>query len=224
MESVVTAFSQISRVIERKRGAVLFTGPLTPDHVYYVEQGYVKICRDNIRHGEAIFAFIGPGAVCGDNVHRRGLPFDYTAQMLTNGLVREIPRDAFDQFCKMEPEAWKWLAELEARRRSRLERRIEIMCIADAKSRLMALIPFLVNQYRFPRQADGAYELPLKQCEFASLIGSTRETTSSMLNQLERSGLLKLHRGKVRVPELDAFLENGADNGDTRAQSAFAHL
>jgi len=50
-----------------------------------------------------------------------------------------------------------------------------------------------------PPNGDG-YQIPITQLELADLIGATRETTSTTLNQLERRGLLKLSRRLLTVP------------------------
>ena len=205
MEQTLIAFSQVTKATGKLRGDTLFSCKAPPENLYYLEQGFAKITRTNGDKHEAIFAFLGPGSICGDSLHFGESAFRYSACMLTDGIVREIPLEVYAHFCRSDARAWRWVAELEARRRTRLEKRIEIMCIADARRRLMALIPFLVLQYKFPRQEDGSYVLPLKQSEFASLIGSTRETTSSMLNNLARANLIRLGRGRLIVPDLKAF-------------------
>ena len=43
----------------------------------------------------------------------------------------------------------------------------------------------------------------MTQLELADLIGATRETTSTTLNQLERRGLLKLSRRLLTVPSAE---------------------
>jgi CRP/FNR family transcriptional regulator len=207
MEKLLAAFSQVAEGLHKQSGARLFSGASLQSHVYYLDQGFAKIFRVDGGNRESIFAFLGPGSIYGDWVQNGGQPLNYSASMLTDGLVREIPRDEFAQFCQLNTRAWRWVAELEAKRRARLEKRIEIMCMADAKRRLLAIIPFLIHQYGFPPEADGSYELPLKQSEFASLIGSTRETTSSMLNQLQKANLIRLRRGRLIVPDLKAFEE-----------------
>jgi CRP/FNR family transcriptional regulator len=57
---------------------------------------------------------------------------------------------------------------------------------------------------------DGSgYHLPLTQLELADLIGATRETTSTTLNQLERRGLVRLSRRLLTIPS-PAMLRDAA--------------
>jgi CRP/FNR family transcriptional regulator len=46
------------------------------------------------------------------------------------------------------------------------------------------------------------YLVPLTHYDVASLIGASRQTTTSALNQLERSGTIELGRGWIRVKRL----------------------
>jgi CRP/FNR family transcriptional regulator len=74
-----------------------------------------------------------------------------------------------------------------------------------------------------PSDGDGSYQLPITQLELADLIGATRETTSTTLNQLERRGLVKLSRRLLTIPS-PPTLRNAATeklataNGSTHAQ------
>jgi len=47
--------------------------------------------------------------------------------------------------------------------------------------------------------------IPLSQGELASLIGATRETTSTTLNTLARRGVIRLGRRLIILPSLDAM-------------------
>jgi CRP-like cAMP-binding protein len=48
--------------------------------------------------------------------------------------------------------------------------------------------------------------IPLSQGELASIIGATRETTSTTLNTLARQGVIRLGRRQLIVPSIDGVL------------------
>ena len=50
------------------------------------------------------------------------------------------------------------------------------------------------------------YSIPLSQGELASLIGATRETTSTTLNALARRGIIRLGRRQLIVPSVEGIL------------------
>jgi CRP/FNR family transcriptional regulator len=65
--------------------------------------------------------------------------------------------------------------------------------------RILHYLADLSNLVKPTNQAEG-YQLPITQAELADLIGATRETTSTTLNQLEREGLIKLSRRLLTIP------------------------
>jgi CRP-like cAMP-binding protein len=73
-----------------------------------------------------------------------------------------------------------------------------------------------------PGSEGEGYQLPVTQLELADLIGATRETTSTTLNQLERRGLIKLSRRLLTIPSPStlraaASAQNGGQISDTAA-------
>jgi len=50
---------------------------------------------------------------------------------------------------------------------------------------------------------SGELSFPLNQTEIANLIGSSRETVCSILNQFRRRRLLDINRGKIRILDRD---------------------
>ena len=52
---------------------------------------------------------------------------------------------------------------------------------------------------------SGKLQFPLNQTEIANLIGSSRETVCSVLNQLRRDGLLTIQRGKIKIVDWDGL-------------------
>ena len=70
-----------------------------------------------------------------------------------------------------------------------------------------------------PADAGGTSLIHISQNELASLVGATRETTSTTLNTLAREGLISLGHRLVVIPSLDA-LRNAGPNGSARSTAA----
>jgi CRP/FNR family transcriptional regulator len=88
--------------------------------------------------------------------------------------------------------------ETMVRRTQALERRLELIAAHDVERRILLCLADLAEHGE--RESDGSFSLPLTQRDVANLIGATRETTSLMLNQMERNALLALSRGKITIP------------------------
>ena len=207
MEEALLAFSRAIAKKRQRRGSTLFSEGQHLENLYYLDEGYAKVFSTNGKSRETLFSLVGPGGICGISLENGNSHFHYSARMITDGVVREIPHNHLGKFCKEEQRAWRWLAEREARRRASMEKRLEILSLPDVTQRLTALIPHLIEDCQFPPEADGSYTLPLRQIELAGFVGATRETTSAMLNVLAKRNLVKPLRGRVVVPDLQALIQ-----------------
>ncbi len=205
MEEALVAFSRAPAKMPKSRGFKLFSEGHHLESLFIIEEGYAKIFKEDANGREALYSIAGPRSACGISLENGNSHSRYSAQMITEGVVREIPHSNFAKFCNEEPRAWRWLAEREARQRASLERRIEILSLPDVAKRVAAIIPYLIEECRFPQEPDGSFVLPLLQSDLAGFVCATRETTSAMLNILAKRKLLIPLRGRVVILDLPAL-------------------
>ena len=197
---------------QRKRGSALFSRDDGARNYFYVESGYVRISKPLPDGRELLMGVRTPGEMCG--------PYGLAGEgvnglMLSDGIVHELSAVRVRELCERSPEMWRWLASLQARRTAELERRLEVLALPDVQLRLLAMLPDLARRCG-ETGADGVVTIPLKQEEVASLVGATRETTSTALNQFARRGLIGIKRGRLLLPSVSAL--SAAMAGRNRSQ------
>ncbi len=69
-------------------------------------------------------------------------------------------------------------------------------------ARVCELLHEISTSSAAPNQASPELLVPLTHQDVASLIGASRQTTTTVLNDLERRGIIELGRGWVRVTRL----------------------
>lgn len=201
-----------------RRAMSLFTDESPSDSVFFVDSGFVKIMRRGKDGKEVLVSIVPPGAVFGDHALFVGGPRVFTAEVMQEGVVFEIPRDLFLAFCESRPEMWRHLYESAAHRQRELEQKVSLLCLHDVESRILHYLCSLADVFGVSA-TNGEYSLPLSQSELASLIGATRETTSTTLNALARRGLIRLGRRLLVVSSSDN-LRNAVKERSMKAQSA----
>lgn len=83
---------------------------------------------------------------------------------------------------------------------------IESLVFKDVNSRLVGLLANEVEKHGIPTDEGVVIQIDLSVEQIALLVGSTRQTVSTLLNELSRSGLIKkLERGKFLVPNSAAL-------------------
>jgi CRP/FNR family transcriptional regulator len=178
----------------------LFSQGQPADSVYFFDDGLVKLTRTNDGGGRIILAICGPGHIIGEEALTDDAATYYSeAEILSQSSLLRVPRDAMVRTLASNPEVSNALISLLLERSMALAQKVELLCLHDVEYRILFYLAELSKLVK-PQDDSEGYQLPITQLELADLIGATRETTSTTLNQLERRGLVKLSRRLLTVP------------------------
>jgi len=208
---------EVSRLASLRRSTSLFSQGQVADAVYFIEDGLVKLTRTNDRGGHIILAICGPGHLIGEEALTADTHNYYSeAEVLSTSNVYRIPRETLSQSSASAPDLSNALVSYLLRRKLDLAMKVELLCLHDVEYRILHYLAELSNLVK-PLEDGEGYQVPITQLELADLIGATRETTSTTLNQLERRGLVKLSRRLLTIPS-PVTLRNAA-NGKTEQEN-----
>ena len=207
----------VAKFSPNRRFASLYSEGSPADTVFFLESGLVKIHRRGEDGKEIILQIVSPGELFGEQAlgieHVRAV----SAEVLQEGLIYAIPRDLFLSFCELHAEIWRLLAVLALNRKRELEKKIELLCLRDVEYRILHYLADLAAC--IGQKTDGSESsIPLSQGELASLIGATRETTSTTLNALARRGLVRLGRRQLIVTSLETLRAAASERASRAAK------
>ncbi len=190
----------VSRLASLRRSSSVFSQGQAADSLYFIEDGLVKLTRNNHAGNRIILVILGPGHVIGDEALSEESRTYYTeAGVLTPATVVRIPREVMTQALASNFELASALISYLEQRKLALAEKVELLCLHDVEYRILHYLAELSGSVK-PLENGEGYQLPITQLELADLIGATRETTSTTLNQLERRGLVKLSRRLLTIP------------------------
>jgi CRP/FNR family transcriptional regulator, cyclic AMP receptor protein len=198
------AIDGVSRSIYQ-RSDVLFAEGDPAHSLYYVESGLVKIVKkadDPAR--EVLLALVSEGEVFGEQAVHAIRPRSSLAQVLERAAIHTIPRRLFLDCCASHGEVWHAFAEFLVERKEAIERKMELLISGDVERRILLSLLDLADHSGIPWDHPDTFAIGLSQRELASLIGATRETTSTVLNALARRGLIGLGRRRLEIPSIAA--------------------
>jgi CRP-like cAMP-binding protein len=200
IRSVVLSSPEVTRLSSLRRSTSLFSQDQAADSVYLIEEGLVKLTRMNNRGSRIILTIRGPQQLVGEEALADTRPAYYTeAEVLTAATIFRIPRGLLSRALLSSPELTTALVTYLLERRLALAEKVELLCLHDVEYRILHYLAELSALVK-PVEAGEDFQIPITQLELADLIGATRETTSTTLNQLERRGLVKLSRRMLTVP------------------------
>jgi CRP-like cAMP-binding protein len=188
-----TPFRSGSReALEIRAGAELYRAGDKAECFYLLVSGVIKL-YDRHSGEETLGQVAIPGTVIGEE-GAFGATRRCTARAAEACKVIEMRPTGFRD-AHRAAEGWRWLADRLERQAAGARTLHSWIRNHKVENRIILVLAFLA--------AEAGGKLPLSQSEVGALVGATRETSSTLLNRLQRRGLLELGRGTISVPSVD---------------------
>ena len=212
--SVLLPLPEVARLSSLRRSTSLFSQGEFADSLYLIDDGLVKLTRTNGEGKHIILCICGPGHVVGEEVLSGETPTYYAdGDALTTATVYRIPRESVMRAMADSRDISSTLMDAIIQQKQKLAEKAELLCLYDVEYRILHYLAELSMLVRRTSDSEG-FELPITQLELADLIGATRETTSTTLNQLERRGLVKLSRRLLTIPSPEVLKDAANSRGE----------
>lgn len=194
----------LGHVLEYERGQHVFQYGSPGRNVYVLEAGRAKIYKLADSGKEVILWFCFPGEMFGLAEAPRGTMREVHAQACAQVRVHVITRDTFSAFLKTHPGTALQVIDLLSCRMRVLGDMLLNLVSDDASSRIVKLLIRLAARYGRPTDEAIDLELPLTHQDMADMVGTTRQTVTTVLSELRRRGLLSMehHRMQIRCEPL----------------------
>ncbi len=187
------------------RGEYIFLPDEDADKIYFVFEGRVKIGTYGEDGKEITKTILGPGEVFGElsiisDVQEKRRDFAYSMEktticVLTMEQIKSLMREynGFNLF----------LMKIMGRRILQMEKRLESLVFKDSRTRI---IEFLYNLASEKGQRVG-YEVVVRKFmthqEIANLTATSRQTVTTILNELRNDNVLIFDRKRLLVRDMD---------------------
>ncbi len=185
------------------KGDLIFEPSQKADKVYFISSGQVKITSDKQSEKSITKAILGPGEVFGElailgNKERR----DYAIAMEKTEIC-EISKDNLTGLFREHNPLYLFMMNLIGNRAVEMEKRLESLVFKDSRSRI---IEFLVDLNAKKGQRVG-YEWVVRKFithqEIANLTATSRQTVTTVLNELKTKNIITFNRKRLLIRELD---------------------
>jgi CRP-like cAMP-binding protein len=192
-------FQRICRMDRFLKGSPVYSPVDVSDAVFVVATGRIRICHLTHDGKRSTLAFVDPGEVFGELAVLDDTPREEYAEAAKESSVIRIPVDRLNDLLKENPDVALRFLHLIAQRRKRLERRLRNLLFCSSRDRLIHLLLELAEKYGAPADNGVRLTTDLSHQDLASMIGSTRETVTLVLGDLQSDGLIKLGRRKITL-------------------------
>lgn len=186
-------------VLEVPRGEYIYFEAYNHNKVYFVKEGTIKIGYIDDDGNEKVKEIIRKGELFGQfSLERDNLHGEFAQAYKDNVSICAFTIDDFERLLKNRPDlALKYSKQVGAKLRN-IENRLINLLNKDVKTRLIHFLWQLVEQNLVENTAEG-FCMPnyLTHEDIASLIGSSRQTVTTMINELETEGVLSYNRQEI---------------------------
>lgn len=199
----VERVERVSRVRRTPRGGIVFAPGEVSEAVYLVLEGRIKLYHITAEGKQAVLAFIDPSELFGELSVLDGAPREEFAEAIESSQVLGIPVPIFQSLMEDHPDVALGVTKLVGLRRRRVERRLKSLLFRSNRDRLVSLLLELAEKYGRRTPEGVELGLRLSHQELASVIGSTRETVTVTLGDLQQEGALMIRRRRIILQQLE---------------------
>ena len=198
----LTRIATHARSLRKTRGEFIYMPGDRADFVYILKNGRVKLSVLSESGKEIAIDIIQPGEIFGEFALVDESQRSNMTQAMDDVLMWVFSKHDFTKLLTSLPMLALSYIKLVGDRRRRMEKKLSDITSKPVSGRICELLHELSTGSTEFESAASDYIVPLTHQDVASLIGAARQTTTTVLNDLERRGIIELGRGCIRVKRL----------------------
>ncbi len=178
------------------------------ESVFLLTSGRIKLYHITGDGKHAVLALLEPGEIFGElSLLDHGPREEFAETMEASTLIR-IPKDVMQRLMEENARLTMGITRLIGMRRQRIERRLKSLLFTSNRERLTDLLVDLADQYGV-REAGGVrIGIKLSHQDLASIIGSTRETVTVVLGEMQKEGVVQLQRRTIVIKNIERLKDS----------------
>jgi CRP/FNR family transcriptional regulator len=198
-EGELERFSHVAVPRSFPAGTRVFHEGDSSDACYIVSEGSFRVTREHSDGRAITLATLGPGEIFGELAMLDGDRRSASAESITDGTLLALPANDVRSLLARNPEiALKLVAGLVRRLRA-ANARLSRQSFQTVPSRVAGILLQLSRDSQGEEGEEVEVTIRMNQTDLAQLAGTSRESVSRFLAELERAGVVRSGRGRVTV-------------------------
>ena len=202
----------IARLKSFAKNDYIFRAASPGNNVFILTKGRVKIYQLSPSGRKIILWFCFPGEMFGMAEAARNWPREVYAQACTDIEVFSIDEKKFKIFLATHPESALMTIDVLACRLRVLGEMLLNVSADNVTTRLIKLITRLSTLYGKQKDQTLYLDIPLTHQEIADMIGTSRQTVSTELGNLQKRGLVRMESHCLHIPNPEVLVSLIADS------------
>ncbi len=186
-----------------KRGEMIYLPNDISDSVILVSSGRVKVYHITSDGKQALLALVDPGEMFGELAILDASKREEYAEAMESTTLILIPGKEIQKLMDEHPSVSVGVTKLMGFRMRRIERRLKSILFRSNRERLIHLLLELAEKYGRPTVEGVLLSIKLSHQDLASIIGSTRETVTVVLGELQDEKNIIIEKRRITLPNME---------------------
>jgi CRP-like cAMP-binding protein len=191
-------------------GEIIYLEKSPASRLYVVADGNVKLMRHTLSGKDVMLDILNQGEFFGSMTHTEDDTYSETAHAHSPVCTLSIEGDDFRQILSSHPPVAMKVMDIMAQRLREAHEMVRLLSVSSVEQRLAQVLLKLGDKLGESVDVGLLIQLPLGRADLAELTGTTTETASRVMSQLQKEGLIQTGRRWVAIldkPGLAALSE-----------------
>ncbi len=197
--------SERSNHYEAPRKEVLYFPEDPTNRIYFLKRGKVKISTYSDDGREMILSILGPGEIFGEMGLTGDSKREHFAEATEDVSYCTTSLEDFQDLVEKNPKFNLQITKMIGFRFKKIQSRLESLCFKPAPDRIKQFIVDMVDEHGRDVGYEKEVKLNLTHQNIADLTATSRQTVTSVLNDLEKKDLILYDRKRILVRDVEAL-------------------
>lgn len=190
------------------KNQVLYFSEDSANSIYLLKKGKVKISKISKEGREVILAILGPGEVFGELSITGQEKREEIAEVTEDAVICKVGISDFESMMEHNPKFNLQVTKLIGFKLKKIQNRLENLIFKTSDQRVKSFIKETVMELGrdiIGEDNQKVVELRLTQEVIAKLTATSRQTVTTVFNDLEERGIIKYDRKRIFVRDMKAL-------------------
>jgi CRP/FNR family transcriptional regulator, cyclic AMP receptor protein len=194
----------VHNFIEARKGDYIYFDSHLLNKLYFIKEGFIKIGYVDEKGEEIVKEIIQKGEIFGQfSLQKNNLNGEFARAHKSDVSLCAFNVEDFEKLLSKKPQLAIPYSKQIGQKLRNAENRLVNLLHKDVRSRLLGFFFNLAQQNGYDGSSPSfAIENFLTHDDIARLIGSSRQTVTGFINELENEGLLQFSRRQIYIPDV----------------------
>lgn len=195
--------------IEAQKGAYIYFDSHMLNKLFFIKEGFIRIGYINEKGEEVVKEIIQKGEIFGQfTLLRNNLNGEFAQAFKSDVSLCAFNIEDFEKILLRKPQLAIHYSRQMGQKLRNTENRIVNLLNKDVRTRLLGFFYQLAIQHGCTEnQSECSIDNFLTHEDIARLIGSSRQTVTTMVNELENEGILSFNRQTIIIKDVKLLLK-----------------